>query len=147
MLIHALTEKEHFWIMVWCLGVYVILPSFAKANVVFNYVIWFCILYIVASYIRLYPKTWFSNQRIVGSLAVATLVLSWLSVALLATFSKLVGKSIGLAYFFVFDSNKILALATGVSAFLFFKNVRIGYSKVINTIAAATFGVLHDSCK
>ena len=40
------------------------------------------------------------------------------------------------------DSNKVLALATGVSAFLFFKNLKIGYSKAINTIAASTFGVL-----
>ena len=31
---------------------------------------------------------------------------------------------------------------TGVSTFLFFKNLKIGYSKVINTIAASTFGVL-----
>ena len=45
-------------------------------------------------------------------------------------------------YFFVQDSNKILALTTGISAFLFFKNLKIGYSKTINTIAASTFGVL-----
>ena len=47
-----------------------------------------------------------------------------------------------LCYFFVSDSNKVLALATGVSAFLFFKNIKIGYNKIINTIAASTFGVL-----
>lgn len=57
-------------------------------------------------------------------------------------FSRMVGKGIGLCYFFVADSNKVFALMTGVSAFLFFKNLRIGYSRGINTIAAATFGVL-----
>lgn len=31
---------------------------------------------------------------------------------------------------------------TGISGFLFFKNLKIGYSRRINTIAAATFGVL-----
>lgn len=56
--------------------------------------------------------------------------------------SRMVGKNIGISYFFVSDSNKILALATGVSAFLFFKNIKIGYNKIINTIAASTFGVL-----
>ena len=55
-LIHSLTEKEHFWLMTWCIGVYVVLPSFAKAHVVFNYVTWFSILYVIASYIRLYKK-------------------------------------------------------------------------------------------
>ena len=55
-LIHVLTEKEHFSLMMWCLGIYVVLPSFAKANVTFNYVTWFSILYIIASYIRLYKS-------------------------------------------------------------------------------------------
>ena len=44
-LIHALTEKEHFMLMAWCIGIYAFLPSFAKANVVFNYITWFSILY------------------------------------------------------------------------------------------------------
>lgn len=128
--------------MVWCLGVYVILPSFARANVVFNYVTWFSILFIIASYIRLYPKDWFSNTKITWMLMVVSLILSWGSVAVLATLSRMVGKNIGISYFFVSDSNKVLALATGVSAFLFFKNIKIGYNKIINTIAASTFGVL-----
>lgn len=141
-LIYALTEKEHFWLMMWCMGVYVFLPSFAKANVIFNYVTWFSILFIIASYIRLYPKDWFGNFKITGMLMAVSLILSWASVAVLATLSRMVGKNIGISYFFVSDSNKILALATGVSAFLFFKNIKIGYNKIINTIAASTFGVL-----
>lgn len=128
--------------MVWCLGVYVILPSFARANVVFNYVTWFSILFIIASYIRLYPKDWFSNTKITWMLMVVSLILSCGSVAVLATLSRMVGKNIGISYFFVSDSNKVLALATGVSAFLFFKNIKIGHNKIINTIAASTFGVL-----
>lgn len=47
-----------------------------------------------------------------------------------------------LSYFFVSDSNKPLAVASAVCAFLFFKNLKMGYSKVINTIAASAFGVL-----
>lgn len=141
-LIHALTEKEHFLLMVWCIGVYVILPSFAKAKVVHNYITWFSILYVIASYIRLYPKEWFSNVKVTGSIAGVSLLLSWISIIVLAMFSRMVDKGIGICYFFVADSNKVLALMTGVSAFLFFKNLRIGYSRGINTIAAATFGVL-----
>ena len=141
-LIHSLSEKEHLALLGWCLGVYVILPSFAKANVIFNYITWFAILYIVASYIRLYPKKWFGNRKLVGLLAGASLLISWVSVILLALVSRHFGKSIGMAYFFVADSNKILALTTGVSAFLFFKNLKMGYSKAINTVATSTFGVL-----
>ncbi len=141
-LIHALTEKEHLLLMAWCIGVYAFLPSFAKANVVFNYVTWFSVLYVIASYIRLYPQKWFSNVTVTGLIAGVSLLLSWVSIIVLAMFSRMVGKGIGLCYFFVADSNKVFALMTGVSAFLFFKNLRIGYSRGINTIAAATFGVL-----
>ena len=141
-LIHSLTEKEHFWLMTWCIGVYVVLPSFAKAHVVFNYVTWFSILYVIASYIRLYPKECFNSTKITGFLAGVSLLLSWMSIIVLAAFSRMIGKHVGLCYFFVSDSNKILALTTGISGFLFFKNLKIGYSRRINTIAAATFGVL-----
>lgn len=141
-LIHALTEKEHFLLMVWCLGVYVVLPSFAKANVVFNYVTWFAILFVIASYIRLYPKAWFNSSKTTGILAVVSLILSWISIAVLAMISKRIGGTIGLAYFFVSDSNKVLALTTAVNAFLFFRNLKLRNNKVINTVAASTFGVL-----
>ena len=141
-LIHALTEKEHFMLMAWCIGVYVFLPSFAKANVVFNYITWFSILYVIASYIRLHPKDWLNSTKITGSLAGASLLLSWMIVIVLAIVSRFIGKEIGICYYFVADSNKVLALITGVSTFLFFKNLKIGYSKAINTIAASTFGVL-----
>ena len=141
-LIHTLTEKEHFWMMTWCLGVYVILPSFCKAKVVFNYITWFSILFIIASYIRLYPKVWFDSTKTTGVLLAVSLLLSWSSVVVRAAFSRVTGEHIKICYFFVADSNKVLALVTGVSAFLFFKNIKLGYSKVINTIAASTFGVL-----
>lgn len=43
--------------------------------------------------------------------------------------------------FFVSDSNTCIATLLGISSFLFFKNLNIGYSKTINWIASATFGV------
>jgi hypothetical protein len=45
-------------------------------------------------------------------------------------------------YTFVTDSNAFLAVLTAVSSFMMFKNLKIGYSKAINTIASSTFGVL-----
>ena len=49
-------------------------------------------------------------------------------------------------YVLVSDSNTFLAVVTAVFAFLFFKNIKIPYSKVINSIAASTFGVLLSGC-
>lgn len=118
------------------------LPSFAKANVVFNYITWFSVLYVIASYIRLYPKDWINNTRVTGLLAGISLLFSWVSIVALAVFSRVAGKEVGICYFYVSDSNKVLALATGVSIFIFFKNLKIGNSKLINIIATSTFGVL-----
>ena len=141
-LIYVLTEKEHFYLILWSIGVYVVLPSFANANVVFNYITWFIILYIIASYIRLYPKKEFCDQKVTGILLCGSLLLSWGSIIVLATVSRVLGKSVGIAYFFVADSNKIFALSTGICAFLFFKNLKIDYNKLVNAVAASTFGVL-----
>ena len=141
-LVQALTEKEHFRLILLVLFVYTILPTFAKANVVFNYVTWFMVIYIIASYIQLYPKRCYENKKLWRGLTVISLVLSWSSIIGIAFITRMIGKNIGLSYYFVSDSNKILALLTAVCSFMFFKNLQIGYSKVINTIAASTFGVL-----
>lgn len=42
----------------------------------------------------------------------------------------------------VSDSNAFLGLAIAVSLFMYFKSLDIKHSKLINTIAASTFGVL-----
>lgn len=96
-LIRSLTEKEHFRLVVWCIVVYVMLPSFVKAYVVFNYVTWFSVLYVIASYIRLYPKEWFNNTKVTGSIAGASLLLSWASIIVLATLSRMIEKTLAFA--------------------------------------------------
>ena len=45
-------------------------------------------------------------------------------------------------YFFVADSNKIFAVTTGISSFMFFKNLKIKYNPFINAVASTCFGVL-----
>jgi hypothetical protein len=50
-------------------------------------------------------------------------------------------------YLLVNDSNQLFPIALAVSSFMFFKNIRIKQSNVINSLAAATFAVLliHDN--
>ena len=45
-------------------------------------------------------------------------------------------------YYMVSDSNMPLALLVSVSTFMWFKNLRITQSKLINSIGGTTFGVL-----
>lgn len=42
----------------------------------------------------------------------------------------------------VADSNRILAVAVGVTSFMMFVNIKVPYIMFINTVAASTFGVL-----
>lgn len=140
-LIGVLDEKKHRLLLIWCVVVYVVLPSIPMASISFNYITWFCILFIIASYIRLYPMEWMNDNRIVGPLMAISIFMSAASVVVVAYFSrKLLGKSVN--YFFVSDSNKIIAVLTGVTSFLFFRNLKIRNNKVINKIATSTFGVL-----
>lgn len=140
-LIQIMNKKEHLLLVSLCIFIYTILPSLLKANVSFNYVTWFIVLYLIASYIRCYPEKWFGNTKLWGGLSIISLVLSWMSVVVLAYLGKIFEKT-GIAYFEVADCNKILALITAICLFMFFKNLRVKQNHFINTIAASTFGVL-----
>lgn len=140
--IKALSEKQHLMFLVLLLSVYTIWPSL-KFNVAFNYVTWFCVLYFMAAYYRLYEKPRLNKKYLYKYFAVITLLLSWSAVGILSYIASLIGKDVvSWGYFFIADSNKILAVLTAVAAFMYFKNLDIGYNKWINKIAASTFGVL-----
>ena len=141
-LIQNLTEREHRWLIIWCVGVYVVLPSFVMMTVKFNYITWFCVIYFVAAYIRLYQHTWCNSKKITTILAIASVSLSWLSIIAIVIIKRRFGIDLGTGYFFVSDCNKVLAFMTGISLFLFLKNLKLKYNKTVNKIAASTFGVL-----
>lgn len=133
-LIIHMKKREHELLLTLCLIIYTILPSLAKANVTFNYITWFIVLYILISYVRYYPRDIYQNMKIWRNLMIISIIFSWISI--------IVCWYIGVnPYFFVSDSNKILALITAFCTFMFFKNLSIGYNKTINKIAASTFGV------
>lgn len=140
-LLHALTQKQHQILIFLSVFVYSVWSSIGF-EVTFNYVTWFAILYVIAAYVRLYPNYLFENKKLWAFMSIISLLLSWLSVISLMYAAQLLGKNFGIAYYFVSDSNKILALVTGLCTFMFFKNINIGYHPWINKIAASAFGVL-----
>jgi hypothetical protein len=133
-------ERLHRRLVLLCLVVDTVLKTFLIAPAAFTYVGWFMALYFISSYIRLYPKAIFENKKFTGWAMAGTLLLSWLSVLFGAVVYHMTGTNY--AYYFVSDSNKLMAVATAVCAFLFFKNLKLDYHPAINAIAASTFGVL-----
>lgn len=139
-LVQHLNERQHIRLLLLCSFSCILLGTLPGMNVTFNYVTWFSVLYLIASYIRLHPKKIFDSTVFWGWMTVAFMGISALSVVTCAWIGTKIDRQ--MAYYFVTDSNTFLAVATGVSAFMLFKNLRIPYSKMINTIAASSFGVL-----
>lgn len=145
-LVSHLNERLHIRLIVLLLFVFSILPYFPNFDLQFNYVTWFVVIYFIASYIRLYDKAIFHNKKLWTIIAIVLVLLSSMSVVAGAWLGSMIGKYPH--YFFVADSNKLLAVFTSISLFMFFNNVNIRQSKVINSISASTFGVLciHANC-
>lgn len=136
-LVKNMTKWQHEWLLVLMLTMYTLLGSVPSFNVTFNYVTWFGIIYFIASYIRLYPKQVFDSKRLWGWMTLVTVIIAIASILVQRFLFGL-----GLGYFFVSNSNKLFAVAIAVCSFLWFKNMNINYSKVINAFGAGTFGVL-----
>ena len=135
-LIRNMSKHQHELFLCLLLGMYTVFGSIPGFNVSMNYVTWFGVIYSIASYIRLYPNSIMENKKI---WMMATFLSVLIALCSMVCMSYILGKG---ATFFVSDSNKILAVVVAVSSFMWFKNMNIRYSKVINTIGASTFGVL-----
>lgn len=140
-LINNMNGKQHLQLVGLCLLVYSLIGSFSRF-LSFNYISWFTILYFIASYIRLYGFPREISHKQWGQLTAISLLISMASVVGMAWLSSIfVDRKIPV-YWFVADSNHIMAVITALCSFMFFKDLKIKHSKLINTIGASTFGVL-----
>lgn len=139
-LVRNMSEKQHRALLGLMFFTYIFMGTIPKFGVTMNYVSWFICLYFIAAYIRLYPKKVFEKAKLWDVCTAVLTILCILSVLCCAWIGARIDKQI--AFYFVTDSNTFLAVCIGISSFLFFKNLKIKQSRVINTIAASTFGVL-----
>lgn len=141
-LIDALNKRQHRQLIVLCMVIYVVFGTLKfLGDVTMNYVSWFIVLYFVASYIRLYPDDVRNDDKKLWDISLVLLIIVDI-LSVLVSFYVSLKTGTKIAYYFVTDSNTLLALLTGISAFMVFKNLKLKNSKWINTIAASTFGVL-----
>lgn len=140
-LVGNLDKKRHQYLLALCLFTYTFLAMIPKIHVVFNYVTWFSVLYFISSYIRLYGV--FPSVKNIrwGLLTLASVALAMVSTIGFIFLHLKYGIKL-IPYRLVSDSNAILAVIVSVCSFMYFKDLPIRQSKVINTISASTFGVL-----
>lgn len=141
-LVRNMNKKQHALLSVLCLIVYIVV-DILPPHVAFNYVTWFSILFILASYIRFYglfPKLTTGHW---GFLALFFVACSCLFMFLMVY----IGKA-KLVYCFNSECNRIFAVLVAICSFMYFKDIKVKQSKFINTVSASTFGVLliHSNC-
>ena len=139
-LVNNMNEKQHILLLCLLSFMYIFLGTVPFFSITLNYVSWFMVLYIIASYIRIYPKKIFDNSKIWGWASLLFIMIASISVIICAYISKIT--ELSMWYYFVQDSNTLLAVLIGISTFLFFKNLKMKYHPLINRISATCFGVL-----
>lgn len=138
-LIRNMNQREHAKLILLELFIYMVLGMIPIIEISMNYISWFSVVYLIASYIRIYKIPHDEDMKYWGKWSVIFIIVSMLSVLALLFVSTIVRKP--MSYFFVSDSNAILAVCTSVCLFMFFKNLKL-QSKMINIIASSTFAVL-----
>ena len=138
-LVKNITERQHVLLLIVLLFIYTVIGTLPKFSVTMNYVSWYIVLFVIASYVRLYPKKIYDSKKLWGLLALITFIISAISVVVFTYIGVKLGRD--LKFYLLSDSNKVLALLLGFTAFMFFKNLKFKNS-FINIVAASTFGVL-----
>ena len=146
MLLQKLDKKEYQTLLIMELILWCIIPTFTPSNYQSNGLIWFVTLYCVAGYIRLFglnPR--FTAKCYLGFFLLFS-TLRYLSCVCL----MILGTKISIAAdnsLFFYGQQSILTFLSALSLFVLFSKWDIGYNKMINTVATATFGVylIHDS--
>lgn len=144
-------QKRHEACILTCLFVYTFLGSLTTIGTLslisfkFNYISWFMVLFIVGSYIRKYPERRFFQDRLSFTKLIISLFLAILIIMLNFHGGETTS---GKIYYYIADSNKILAFLISVYVFVTFAKLKINYHFIINGFAKTTLGILliHANC-
>ncbi len=134
-LIKALSRRMHLAAILLSGFIFTICGSFAAIEFAGNYVTWFCALYLVGAYIRLYPAKYYEKRDLWLMFTACSFGIS------LATVVNCVhsGKN---AYTYVNAPYLLMPTLNAVTSFMLFRRLHLPKVRAINTVAAATFGVL-----
>lgn len=150
-LVKGMDYKIHKRLIILSIVIFTILPMLPQSiyRIAINPICWYSSIYLIASFIRKYPNHIYysSSAKVWGIITLLFILLDIFSIFGFIALSQILGKFIS-PYKFMVDSNAPLALATAISSFMFFKNLKIKHNAVINSIGSTTFGILliHSNC-
>ena len=123
-----------------------IIPTFMTSSFEGNTLLWFITLYAIAGYIKLYGlNKKFSIKQYCLMFVVVSILTYSSSVVFIILATRWEFFTSKITYFY--NLNKLTVLLISLSLFMVFANLKMKYSKIINVIASATFGVylIHDN--
>ena len=136
-----LNRTQHILLLSVLLCLYTFLGTIPYFQIHFNYITWFCVIFILASFIRLHPDPLFESKKIWRLMTILSLLLAFIGiVSMHVVFAH--ECNFAISYYFVSDSNKLFALAVSICSFLWFKNMKVKQNRLVNLLGASTFGVL-----
>lgn len=126
--------------LLWC-----VIPTFTSKKIECNNLTWFIYLYTIAGYIRIY----WSERKMSGKTFITVSLFLCIFTFLTAIFLDFLGTrkpffNEHATYFY--SNEKVSILFASIFMFIGFLNLNIKYSKLVNTLSSATFGVylIHD---
>ncbi len=139
-LINSINRTKHIALIILCLFFFCLWPQFHIFRVNSNYVVWFCIIYFIAAFIKIHKIDEMLSYRLWGAITFLMIIFAFFSVLLLLNFGR------RWPYLLVYDSNSVFAVLISVFSFMFFKRLPMNNNKLINAIGGTTFGILliHD---
>lgn len=143
-LVNNISKRQHLLLIGLMILIFTIYPCVPKIlHIDVNPICWFSTIYFIASYIRKYSDSIYksSSTEFWGWITTLLIFLSMASVIAILWVNEYFSTSLP-PYYMVSGSNHPFALLVAVSSFIWFKNFSIGYSKWINILGGASFGVL-----
>lgn len=90
-----MTKNQHLLAAGLGLMIYTLLGSIPKIYIDMNYVSWFIVLFLIGSYLRLYPERWFASRKLWIYATAVSVFLAMTSVIALLVFGDWINANYG----------------------------------------------------
>lgn len=147
-LIRNLSRLQHLTLIGLSLLFFTIWDQFPGVVIPMGYPIWFCVIYTIGAYLRLYPlQNGFLRLMLDSKYCAGLMLLLSVGSVLAMLLLHQIGLTTWWPHKWVVDCNAPLAVLTSIAFFNFFRRLNIKPNKWINMISASTFGVflIHTS--
>lgn len=146
--IKGMNKKMHILLIVFFICIWSIFPTFLRIDYEFSLFGWFVVLYLIASYIRIYDVS-ISCKPLVGILISSLIFIFWFLIKCAIKYffpddSQTISELIN--WFNLIEINNVVQVLGTIILFLSFKKARIKSSRLINLIASTTLAIylFHD---